>query len=170
MDLAAKTSDRTVVDSALDYVKCTIKSKKNDKEWWDSVEIFKLYSENGGHILSRRSLMSKLVDYFGKETAYLSCPGHASLLVFKKFCHYTLCNIEDDEDKNLKDIAALIQKETKRTDRTKYKVQFGIDLIVEGFSETLMELLSELKISKLPAVMIGEFNFDHSYFCPLTLC
>ena len=85
VDLAAKTSGRTVVDSALDYVKCTIKSKKNDKEWWDSVEIFRLYSENGGHILSRRSLVSKLVDYFGKEIAYLSCPGH-------RFTAYERCH------------------------------------------------------------------------------
>ena len=159
VDIASSSSDTTVVDSGLDYVKLTIKNKKNEKEWWDSVEIFNLYSENGGYLLSRRSLMDKLIRHFGKEVAYLSSPGYASVIVFKKFCHYTLRTVDDDENKNVKQIASTIQKETEKTEKTKYKVQFDIDSIVEGFSETLMQLLSELNIPKLPAIMIGEFNF-----------
>ena len=42
----------------------------------------------------------------------------------------------------------------KFKERTKYKSQFDIASLAEGFSGTLMELLSELKRDKLPAVMI----------------
>ena len=155
VDLAAQSSAGNVVDSALDFVKYTIKSKQQEKEMWNSVEIYNMYSENGGYLLSKRYMMSNLVDYFGKETVLLTSPGVASILVFKKFCHFTLHNIDDSENKiNLKDVAAAIQMETQRIERTKYKVQFDIESpesLDEGFSDTLMELLSELKIDKLPA-------------------
>ena len=105
-------------------------------------------------------MISKLVEYFGKATVLLSAPGLASILVFKKHCHFTLQNIEDSENKYLKEIAVMIQKETQRTERIKYKVQFDADSLAEGFSTTLMELLSELKIDKLPALMIGKFDLS----------
>lgn len=106
-------------------------------------------------------MIEKLVRYFGKEVAYLSSPSFASVLVFKKFCHYTLRTTDDNDDnsKNVKQLASTIKKETKSTDRTQYTIQFDVDSIVEGFSETLMDLLSELNVPKLPAVMIGELDF-----------
>ena len=167
VDLAAQSLDGNVVDSALDFVKYTIKSKQQVKEMWNTVEIYNMYSENGGYLLSKRYLMSNLVDYFGKETVLLTSPGVANILVLKKFCHFTLHNIDDSENKiNLKDIAAAIQMETQRTERTKYKVKFDIEspeYLAEGFSDTLMELLSELKIDKLPALMMCKF--DLGVFC-----
>ena len=153
VDLLAQKSYETLADPALDYLKFTIKSKQHEKEMWNSVEIY-MYSEKGGYLLSRRSLISKLVEYFGKETVLLSAPGLASILVFKMHCHFTLQNIEESENK---EIAASIQKETQRTERTKYKVQFDADSLAEGFS---MELLSELKVDKLPALMIGKFDLS----------
>ena len=103
------------MDSALDFVKYIIKSKQQENEMWNSVEIYNMYSENGGYLLSKRYLMSNLVDYFGKETILLTSPGVASIFVFKKFCHFTLHNIDDSGNKiNLEDVAAAIQMETQR--------------------------------------------------------
>ena len=114
VDLAAQSPDETVMDSALDHVKNTIKSKQHKIEMWNKVEhVF------GGHILNRQCLMIKLIDYFGNETVLLSSSGVACFLVLQKFCHFTLHKIDDSENKSLKDVATTIQRETQRTERTK---------------------------------------------------
>ena len=97
VELVEQSSDTNEIDIALEYVKSTIKCKQHEKEVWNSVEIYNMYSENGGHLLSRRNLISALVDYFGKETVLLSSPGVASILVFRKFCHFNLQNTDDIE-------------------------------------------------------------------------
>ena len=50
-------------------------------------------------------------------------------------------------------------KKTERTDMTLYKIQFDSNTIYEGYSDTLMNLLSELKMPLLQSIMIGLYNF-----------
>ena len=45
-----------------------------------------------------------------------------------------------------------------RTDRTLYKIQFDSNTIGEGYSNTLLNLLSELKIPQLQSIMTGLHN------------
>ena len=50
---------------------------------WISVEVFELYLSHGGEECSRRSLVSKLADYFGSDFLVLGGKGVANLLVFR---------------------------------------------------------------------------------------
>ena len=50
-------------------------------------------------------------------------------------------------------------KKTERTDMTLYKIQFDSNTIYEGYSDTLTNLLSELKMPLLQSIMIGLYNF-----------
>ena len=50
---------------------------------WNSVELYTLYVENGGSDLSRRLLVTRLLEYFGDNLVALSCPGIATVLAFR---------------------------------------------------------------------------------------
>ena len=89
----------------------------------------------------------------------LSSLGLASILVFKKYCHFALQNADDGDDKNLRIVAVAIKAEPSATDRNQYKVQFDVDTVNEGFSATLMNLLGELNIGKLPLILVGMICF-----------
>ena len=72
------------------------------------------------------------------------------MLVFKNYFHFALqCTDDDDDDKNLRFVAATIKAETSATDRNQYKVQFDVDTVNEDFSAILMDLLEEINIGKL---------------------
>ena len=130
---------------------------------WNSVEIYNKYSEYGGLFLTRRNLIRNIVENFGNEVVLLSSPGVASILVFRKHCHFKLQNIDDSNDKNLKIIATAIRTETSSTVKTQYKVRFDIGSITEGFSERLMDLLAELKIGCLPSILVAMSHYITSY-------
>ena len=49
VDLLAQKSYETLANPAHDYLKFTIKSKQHEKEMWNSVEIYNMYSEKGGY-------------------------------------------------------------------------------------------------------------------------
>lgn len=66
----------------------------------------------------------------------LSSPGVASMLVLKKYCHFTLQNVDDNDNKNLTEVAKSIKAETIQTERNMYKVF--------------------LKLDKLSSIMIGK--------------
>ena len=90
---------------------------------------------------------------------FLSSPGLAGILTFKKYFHFALQGADDGDDKNLRIIAAAIKAETSATDRNQYKVQFDVDTVNEGFSATHMDLLGELNIGKLPSILVGMICF-----------
>jgi len=50
---------------------------------WTSIELYDLYQSNGGRDISRRTLVTKLLEYFGSDLLVLSGTGVASLLVFR---------------------------------------------------------------------------------------
>ena len=66
----------------------------------------------------------------------------------------------DDADtkKNVKEVAIAITKETEKQDRTVYRLCIDDDAASEGVSSTLMNLLNELTVPKLPALLIGKCN------------
>ena len=56
----------------------------DDQHIWNSVELFTMYENFGGSQLTRRSLVNSLCEYFGNKLLILTCPGVASLLVFRQ--------------------------------------------------------------------------------------
>ena len=93
--------------------------------------------------------MSALCDYFGDTLLVLSAPGLANMLIFWKLCHFQLHNTSEFDNSNVREIAAHIRQETRKTEKTLYKVHFDSDSMCEGYSDTLMDLLAEMKIPKL---------------------
>ena len=100
-------------------------------------------------------MTSALKNHFGDALVILPSPGVASILTFRKSCHFRLQNSNDIDE----EFAECIKTETERTDITLYKIQFDSNTIYEGYSETLMNLLSELKMPLLQSIMIGLYNF-----------
>ena len=74
----------------------------------------------------------------------------------------------DDADtkKNVKEVAIAITQETEKLDRTVYRLFMDDDAASEGFSSTLMDLLNELEVHRLPALFIGKcdlFKLIHRF-------
>jgi len=67
---------------------------------WNSVEFYDLYQSNFERDISRRTLVTKLLEYFGSDLFVLSGTGVASLLVFRSKASSLLrlvpSNDEDD--------------------------------------------------------------------------
>ena len=68
--------------------------------------------------------------------------------------------VADDADtKNIvKEVAIAIIQECEKQDRTIYILRIDGDAASEGVSSTLMYLLNELKVPKLPYLLIGKCN------------
>ena len=126
---------------------------------WNGVDFYNMFSEGGGFKYSRTTLIKVFVDYPGHEVVLLYSPSLARILVFKRYCHSALQSTDDDDDKNLSIVAAPIKAQTLITDRNQYKVKFDGETVNEGFSATLMDLLGELNIGKLPSILVGMICF-----------
>ena len=126
---------------------------------WNGVDFYNMFSEGGGFKYSRTTLIKVFVDYPGHEVVLLYSPSLARILVFKRYCHSALQSTDDDDDKNLSIVAAAIKAQTLITDRNQYKVKFDGETVNEGFSATLMDLLRELNIGKLPSILVGMICF-----------
>ena len=91
-------------------------------------------------------MTNALKNHFGDSLVVLSSPGVASILTFRKSCHFRLQNDNDIDDKDVKEFSEHIKTETERTDRTLYKIQFDSNTLCEGYSGALLNLPSELKV------------------------
>ena len=69
------------VDAGFEMVVSTVKAESS--RVWNTIELYDLYKANGGRDISRRTLVSKLVEYFGSDLIVLSGTGVANLLVFR---------------------------------------------------------------------------------------
>lgn len=126
---------------------------------WNGVDFYNMSSEGGGFKYSRTTLIKVFVNYPGHEVVLLYSPSLARILVFKRYCHSALQGTDDDDDKNLSVVAAAIKAQTLITDRNQYKVKLDGETVNEGFSATLMDLLGELNIGKLPSILVGMICF-----------
>ena len=126
---------------------------------WNGVDFYNMFSEGGGFKYSRTTLIKVFVYYPGHEVVLLYSPSLARILVFKRYCHSALQSTDDDDDKNLSIVAAAIKAQTLITDRNQYKVKFDGKTVNEGFSATLMDLLGEFNIGKLPSILVGMICF-----------
>ena len=162
---AAKASTSKQHTSIEEAFLSTVSDIEVDKsKIWNSVEVFELYLSHGGEECSRRSLVPKLVDYFGSDFLVLSGTGVANLLVFrsKASASLRLVQREDDADIDglLEAVGRHIVSETKELnpDKTTYHAGIDLDLALDCVSPTLLGLLAKLS-KKLnhtaPAAIIG---------------
>lgn len=128
--------------------------KANEENMQNSAEVDNIHSENKGQKLDKRPK-----NHFGDSLVVLSSPGVTNIFAFRKSCHFHLQNINDIEDRDVKEFAEHIKTETERTNRTLYKIQFNLNTVCDGYSYTFMNLLSELRIPQLQSIMVGWYNF-----------
>ena len=59
--------------------------KEDTSRVWNSLEVYKMYQENGGHVCSRRNVVSKMLDILGPDLLLMSGVGVANLHLFRSY-------------------------------------------------------------------------------------
>ena len=136
---------------------------KNKGSIHNSIDVYTKYEKARGHVLSRRLLISKVVEKFGGDMITLSSPGYSLLLAFKSSATKVFHVIPDDTD----DTSEAIEKAAKKiraeidsieTDRKNYHCHIDNDICSKLQSNTLHDVLSRVsqKLQQsLPALLIG---------------
>ena len=130
---------------------------------WNSVEVHDLYISLKGEMLSRRSLLTKLSEHFGRELLVLSGAGVASIITFRSKAVSSMklvADENDDDDAAVSKVAKRILAESQKLkhDKFKYKTRVSFEEALDDSSQTLLHLLSMITTkldSSLPAAMIG---------------
>jgi hypothetical protein len=112
---------------------------------WNSVELHSLYSELGGTLLSRRSLIKSVHEHFHSNLLVLSSPG----VVFwgKASDHLRIVeDAEDDCDAAISKVAKRIKEECQqlKTDGSTYATRMSMNSALAKCSNSLLALLSEI--------------------------
>ena len=94
--------DKEVVDEAYERVVNVLKSD-NVRTSWNTTELYKLYIENNGLLISRRELLTNLKDTFADEITISSSPGIASIVMFSRHAK-SILRIDKDDDADETDI------------------------------------------------------------------
>ena len=94
---ASSTKPKETEDKAL---QSTILQMSNESsQIWNTVSAYDLYLSHGGELLSRRTLLAKLTEYFGPDLLVLSGSGVASPLVFcSRTCSILRLVAQNDDD------------------------------------------------------------------------
>ena len=112
----------------------------NQTRTWTPTEVFKLYKDNGGDILSRCALVQLLSELFCNELVVLSAVELANILAFREKVHDVLQVVEDEEDDmSIGKVAKQIIKESKKLspDKTSYYTRINQSMAAREVSYTL---------------------------------
>ena len=150
------------VDAAISVTSSLLKADKS--RVWNSLEVYKMYQENGGHGCSRRKVVSKMLDILGPDLLLMSGVGVANLLVFRSTAS-TVINLVATDDDDATD-AAIDKLATKITQESKqlnsmserYETRIDLDVALGQTSSTLNSLLSRIshKLHRTcPGTLIG---------------
>lgn len=143
----------------------TVKEILADKERiWNSIDINNIYSDRGGHKLTRGNLIKALKTQFD-ELMVLSAPGYANIITFPNKVATTLriSRVEDDAD-DIETAIGKITKEIKREvadikrNKEKYNLHVKYETVLADCSKTLLKFCESLspKLAKTPpALLIG---------------
>ena len=109
-DISPK-ADSDTMDEALENV---IQALQKDKEQiWNSIEIFNEYQAQGGVLLTRDVIMSKLTKHFGDEIILFSSPGYANIITFRKQAAHQLKIVKDCDGNNISTSISTLAKQIK---------------------------------------------------------
>lgn len=150
-----------LVDAAFDSVITYLASNKATAH--SSVNLYTKYVEEGGQALSRRQLVTSIIETFGGDIIALSSPGIATILAFKATAAKMFHMIPDDTD----DMCDVIEKVSKKikteinnieVDKKNYHGHLDRDICSYFQSNTLNDILSRIsgKLNEsLPSLLIG---------------
>ena len=130
-------------DTVFEAVSNAIKSGVN--RVWTSVDMFTLYNEQNGSVLSRRRLTESIIDAFEGDIVMFSSPGLANVLLFQNTAAEVLRLVDDEEDDLSCDkLAMQIVNESKIIvpDKTLYQTRISDGTVAESTTPTFMKLLS----------------------------
>lgn len=123
---------------------------QNKEKIWNSVDLYSLYTSNGGDTFTRRQMIDALQTHFGDEILILSAVGVANLIVFRSSAPKLLRLVSDDDDSDIdaaiKKLSKVIAKEHKsiQINRNQYHTRLDNESIENYVSETLMCLLAAI--------------------------
>ena len=121
------SSEQAKVDSAFEHVADVM--LKDEIHIWNSIELFQMYTAEGGRELTRRQLIQSLTAKFGDKLLVLSASGVASIIVFKHRAPVLLKLVNDNDDSDIDTAITTVSKkivnETKRIeiDRNQYETR-----------------------------------------------
>jgi len=159
---AASSSSQEEVDVAFATTVSAVRAESS--RVWNSIELYDIYQSNGGRDISRRTVVSKLLEYFGSALLVLSGTGVANLLVFRSkassLSRLVPSSDEDDVEIGLEKVAHQIVRDVKESlvDDKNYHARVDMDIALDCVSSTLLSLLSKLSTKldhTLPAALIG---------------
>ena len=134
---------------------------------WNSVELFKAYTEYGGNKLSRMRLVKSVYKYFGEDLLVLSSAGITSILIFcsKASTVLRFVHEEDDLDIATAKVSKKIKSEIKAipADKLHYDTEINREIAIESVSETLLKLLkvSSPKLDKTLSAILTSTLRNH---------
>lgn len=151
-----------LIDTAFNSIIMYLTSNKATV--YSSVDLYTKYVEEGGKVLSRRKLVTNIIEEFGGDVISLSSPGIATILAFKATAAKLFHMIPDDTD----DMCDMIEKVSKKIkteinnieiNRKNYYNHVDKDICFYFQSNTLTDILSKisekLKYGSLPSLLIG---------------
>lgn len=152
---------KEIKDAAFESVINSLAQNKADVH--NSISIYAKYLEEGGCLLSRRQLVSKIVEQFGGDLITLSSPGIASILAFKSSAANSLHLVPDDEDE-MSEAIEIVAKKIKEDisnieiDGNNYHSHIDRNICSKFESSTLTDIVSNVSTKlkhSLPALLIG---------------
>lgn len=155
--------DASMSDEGLEAIINILKSDKT--HIWNAVDLHNLYLENGGHVLSRRMLVCRLSERFGKDLLFFSSPGISTIIAFHCEAETTLRIIADPEEDAMDTAVTMVKNqichEAKQLDLEKEVYSTSLDYANASryVCSTVLELLGKLspKLSNsLPSLLIGK--------------
>ncbi|MES9884040.1 MAG: hypothetical protein ABW185_24600 [Sedimenticola sp.] len=165
-NLTKQKDDNDDKDNAFERV---ISAMNNEvTRLWNSVELIRLYQECEGSRLSRRGLISAVKEHFNESLLVLSSPGVASLIVFREQCALNIVDVQGDDD-NIAVIAKSIATETVKPEKWVYQTRLNHYNVNANVSSTLLNLLGELKMSRLSSSMVASIITSHLTKSPTLL-
>ena len=161
---AASSSSQEEVDVAFETTVSTVRAESSRLASMEFHRIYDLYQSSGGRDISRRTLVTKLLEDFGSDLLVLSGTGVASLLVFRSKASSLLRLVpssdEDDVEIELEKVAHQIVRDVNESvvdDKTIMpELIWTLPLTVSV--PLLLSLLSKLSTKlnhTLPAALIG---------------
>ena len=120
--------------------------KKDRSHLWNSVELHKLYVDFGGD-LSRKAMLSNLINCLGNDGVLIRVDGCASILGFRETVGSKLQMVQADDNDHVEDLVRQIRTEA----RAAKDISANYDLsaftqarTIESTSPTLLKLVAEL--------------------------
>ena len=138
--------------------------KKDLSRIWNSIDIYTLYIDNGGTVLSRRKLIAALSDYFGEDLLVLSSPGIATIITFQSMAAKFLRVVPDADDDDIENALNKVKKQIlhdmkdPKPDKNFYDIRLNQENASRHVSATVLDLLARISSeldNTLPALLIG---------------